>query len=114
MTSCPKFAIPGSGFLIARSSNVDVRHNLPHYMGQTFTKSCKLWQVVTEIALAYYAPGRQGDTTQPYLSLEFAEAKYRQLLQLADGLGDSEVAWNETSHHENVFRWVVHFIRLGI
>lgn len=104
MTSCPKFAIPGSNFLIGRSSNVDVRHSLPHYMGQTFTKTCKLWQIVNEIALSYYAPGRQGDASQSYFSLEFAEAKYRQLLQLADGLGDSEVAWNETSHHENVFR----------
>lgn len=104
MTSCPKFAIPVSDFLIGNSSHVDVRHSLPHYMGQPFTKTCKLWQIVNEIALSYYAPGRQGDTRQFYFSLEFAEAKYRQLVQLADGLGDSEAAWNETSHHENVFR----------
>jgi hypothetical protein len=104
MTSCPKFAIPGSDFPIGKSSNVAVRHDLPDYMGQTFTKSCKLWQIVNEIALSYYAPGRQGDTSRHQFPLEFAEAKYRQLLQLVDGLGDSEVAWNETSHHENVFR----------
>lgn len=89
---------------MGKSSNVDVRHTLPHYMGQSFTKSCKLWQIVNEIALSYYTQGQQGDVGQSHFSLEFAEAKYRQLLQLADGVGDSEVAWNETSHHENVFR----------
>jgi len=104
LTSCPKFAIPGSDVLIGKSSNVAVRHALPHYMGQTFTKSCKLWQIANEIALSYYVPGREGKPSQYRPSLEFAEAKYRQLLHLADGLGDSEVAWNETSHHENVFR----------
>jgi len=77
MTSCPKFAIPGSDVLIGKSSNVDVRNSLPHYMGQTFTKTCKLWQIVNEIALSYYAPDRQGDTSQCLLSLEFAEAKYQ-------------------------------------
>ena len=92
MTSCPKFAIPVSDFLIGNSSHVDVRHSLPHYMGQTFAKTCKLWQIVNEIALSFYAPGRQGDTSQSHFHLEFAEAKYRQLLQLADGLDDSEVA----------------------
>ena len=104
MTSCPKFVVPGSNLLIGKIFNVEVRHNLPHYMGQTFTKSCKLWQIVNEVALSYYTPGRQGDMSHSYFSLEFAEAKYRQLLQLADGLGDSKVAWNEASHHENVFR----------
>ena len=104
MTSCPKFAIPGSDFPIGKSFNVAVRHDLPNYMGQTFTKSCKLWQIVNEIALSYYAPGRQGYTSRHQFPLEFAEAKYRQLLQLVDGLGDGEVACNETSHHENIFR----------
>ena len=104
MTSCPKFAIPGSHFPIGKSFSVVVRHDLPYYIGQTFTKSCKLWQIVNEIALSYYAPGRQGDMSQHQFTLGFAEAKYRQLLQLTDGLGDGEVAWNKTSAHENVFR----------
>ena len=73
-------------------------------MGETFTKSCRLWQIVNEIALAFYSPHGEQNFGPDQSPLDFAEAKYQQLLHLADGMGDDQTRWNETSHHENVFR----------
>lgn len=94
----------GNGTPIGRSSDGLVYHTLPHYMGTTFTKTCKLWQIVNEIALAYYFSHRSHSSGPNQSSLGFAETKYQQLLHVADGLGDDKVGWNETSHHENIFR----------
>lgn len=74
-------------------------HPLPKYMGKSFTKLCRFFSIVEEIAAVYSANERIPIFNR--VPIAFAEAKYQKMLHWADSLS-KDMAWNNDSH-EHIF-----------
>ncbi|KAL7948832.1 hypothetical protein V8C42DRAFT_230442 [Trichoderma barbatum] len=69
-------------------------HLLPSYMGRSFTKLCKLFTIVQEVAMVYIVP--EIVPISERVPLSFAEAKYQKLLSWMDTIGQ-DMAWDDNS-----------------
>ena len=114
MKRTPKYVIPGDsavlGYTIWRGT--PVFHQLPAFMGNTFTKLCKLWLIVNEVALAYFAHSEPAYSRR--FSIEWAEITFQKLLHWADTLDASVSAPNATTHHEEIFHIFFHSAMLDL
>ena len=102
MTLPPRFVIPG---------DVKTWH-LAEYMGDTFTRLCKLWLIVNQVALAYYAEPRGNIVERT--SLRFAEQTYGKMLSWAEAEGPLIRHWAGDAHHECYLHTLFHTVILDI
>ena len=81
MNTPPNLVIPGDAHT----------WSMPKYMGDTFTRMCKLWLIVNKVALLYFLEGP--GTIKERMTLQFAESTYRELLAWADTNGPMLDSW---------------------
>ncbi|KAK3679995.1 hypothetical protein LTR78_000372 [Recurvomyces mirabilis] len=96
MSELPKFMIPGEAYTWP----------LPDFMGNTFTKLSKLWLILNEVSLAYFADPSGG--SPEHLSIDFAEGQYRRLLEWADMNGPLIEQWDRDSRHQSYIQVIFH------
>lgn len=73
-------------------------HHVPYYVGNTFPKICKFFQILHEVAVVYSASGRNS------IPLGFAEAKYQKLLDWSDSLSQDMSSLTHDLSHVLVFQ----------
>lgn len=102
MRQPPKYVIPGDAYT----------WQLPAYMGTTFPKFCKLWLILNEVALVYFAESKGSITER--ISLDFAEDTYGRLLNWSDANGPLILDWASDTHHQTYLHIVFHTAILHI
>ncbi|KXH28534.1 hypothetical protein CSAL01_10232 [Colletotrichum salicis] len=99
----PVLPIPGGEKVDAASRSVaclDAHRTtpvLPWFMGYTFSALCPFWQILQGVGLSYYK-NRQS-SLQEHITLDFAEIKYRELLDWSKILPPDTVLRDDSPHH---------------
>lgn len=70
---------------------------LPWFMGYTFTALCPFWQILHGLCLSYYK--NRESSLQEHTTLDFAELKYRELLDWSKTLPPDTVLRDDSPHH---------------
>ena len=102
MRQPPKYVIPGDVYTCP----------LHAYMGTTFPKFCKLWLILHEVALVYFAESWSSITERA--SSDLAEKTYERLLGWADANGPLISDWASDTHHQTYLHIVFHTAILKI
>ncbi|KAK1689888.1 hypothetical protein BDP55DRAFT_651927 [Colletotrichum godetiae] len=70
---------------------------LPWFMGSTFSALCSFWQILHGVGLIYYK--NRESSLQEHTTLDFAERKYRELLDWSKTLPPDNVLRDDSPHH---------------
>ncbi|OHE98234.1 hypothetical protein CORC01_06431 [Colletotrichum orchidophilum] len=85
---------------------------LPWFMGHTFSALCQFWQTMHGVSLSYYKNRER--PLQEHVSLDFAELKYRELLNWTQTLPEDTILRDNSPHHVVILHIWFHAALLDI
>lgn len=69
----------------------------PWFMGHTFPALCSFWKIMQGVSISYYK--NRESPLQEHINLNFAELKYRELLDWSQALPPDAALRDDSPHH---------------